>query len=459
MDSQEFRASAHQVVDWIADYLDSLDERPVTSTVSPGDVRAALPERPPEAPEALEAVMADLDRIIVPALTHWQSPRFYAYFPANASPASMLGEFITAGLAVNGFSWVTSPAATELETHVMDWMVELLDLPDRFVGNGVIQDSASSSTLCAILAARTRTGGPIESLVAYTTASAHSSVEKGLRVAGIPAERVRTVRHDADFAMVPAALAEAIDADIAAGLSPFLVSATAGTTSSEAFDPIEDIATVCAERDLWLHVDGAMCGVAALCPEFRWVNKGLERADSYVTNAHKWMGVNFDASLFWVADRSPLLAALSILPEYLRSSEAQAGDALDYRDWQLPLGRRFRALKMWFVLRLDGVESIRAMMREHVALSTELDAWLRADTRFEMVAPTSLNLVTFALRSGDTDTQQLCDDLNATHRVLVTPTVLDDRRAIRISIGSRLTERRHIDELRDLISAAADGIT
>ncbi len=458
MTPEEFRSAAHEVVDWIADYLISLESIDVTSTVSPGDVRASLPPDPPESPESLASVLADLDDIIVPALTHWQSPRFFAYFPANASPASVLGEFVTAGLAVNGFSWVTSPAATELETHLMDWMVELLDLPDTFIGNGVIQDSASSSTLCAALAARERSQGPRDRLVAYTTSQAHSSVEKALRIADIPSDRLRIVDHDDVFAMQADALARAIDADRAAGLEPFFVVASAGTTSSEAFDPVDEIAAVCSERGVWLHVDGAMCGIAALCPEYRWVNRGLEGVDSYVTNAHKWMGVNFDASLFWVRDRTHLLNALSILPEYLRNKEADAGTVIDYRDWQLPLGRRFRALKLWFVLRLDGVEAIRTMIRRHVALATELHEWIDADPRFVSVAPTPLNLVTFAMEAGDAATQALCEALNATHRVLVTPAVLDGRRAIRVSIGSRLTEQRHVTDLSELVSSLADEV-
>jgi len=464
MTPEEFRRHGHAVVDWVADYLDHVERYPVSSKVRPGDVRAQLPARPPSSPEPFEIVLADLDRIVVPALTHWQSPNFFAYFPANVSPPSILGELVSAGLGVNGMLWATSPACTELETHVLDWMVDLLGLPDRFSsassGGGVIQDSASSATLCAILAARERASGGTTNrtgttgrLVAYATAQAHSSVEKGLRIAGIGSDNLRLVDVDDSYAMDPAALARALECDVADGRVPFLVVATTGTTSSMALDPIPAIGAIARSHGLWLHVDAAMAGVAAIDPALRWLNVGLELADSYCTNPHKWLGVNFDCDTFFVADREALTGALSILPEYLRTAET--GQAIDYRDWQVPLGRRFRALKLWFTLRCTGVADLQAMIRRHLALTEELTAWAREDGRFELLAPARLNLVVLALRAGDDATRELLARANATGRALFTHTVLGGRYGIRICIGGRTTERRHVQAAWSLLSELA----
>lgn len=458
MTPEEFKTAGYQLIDWIADYLDGVHERPVLSPVAPGDVRAMLPLDPPTTPEPFGAVLADLDRVIMPGITHWQSPGFFAFFPSNTSYPSILGELASAGLGVNTMSWATSPAGTELETHVLDWMAELLGLPAAWRGNGVIQDSASSSALCTILAARDRArhaGASIDQLVGYATSQAHSSIEKGLRVAGIPAERFRKVAHDASFAMIPAALAEAIAADRAAGLVPFWVCASAGTTSSLAFDPIVPIATIARQEGLWLHVDAAMAGVATLCPEQRWINEGLDLVDSYCTNPHKWMGVNFDCSLLYVADRRPLLDALSIQPAYLRNAANEAGAVIDYRDWQVPLGRRFRALKLWFVLRCTGIEVIQAMIRQHVAWAAELGELVAADPRLELVAPVALGLVCLRATAGDDVTKAVGDAVNASGTAQVTPTVLEGRPAIRVSVGARLTTREHVVALYEQLSALA----
>ena len=412
MTPEEFRKQGYALVDWITDYLEGIERHPVASPFEPGWVRSQLPAAPPTEPEPFDAVLADLDRVIVPGLTQWQHPSFFAYFPANTSYPAILGDLAASGLGVNGMSWATSPACTELETLMMDWMVDLLGLPDRFrstgVGGGVIQGSASEATLCAILAAReratggagNRSGAPGD-LVAYATSQAHSSIEKGIRVAGIGSENLRIVAHDERFAMRPEALEAAIAEDRAAGRRPFFVCATAGTTSTTAFDPVPALAAISRREGLWLHVDAAMSGIAALRPELRWVNDGLDDVDSYCTNPHKWMGVNFDCDLFWVADRSALLAALSILPEYLRTAAGEAGAVIDYRDWQIPLGRRFRSLKLWFTLRTDGVAPIQAMIGDHVAWSQELAGWVEADERFELVAPHPLNLVCLALEAGN----------------------------------------------------------
>ena len=459
MTPEEFRRAGYALIDWIAEYHATVGDLPVTSAVRPGEVVAALPAHPPSTPERFADVLADLDRVIVPGLTHWQHPSLFAYFPANVTFPSILGELASAGLGVQGMNWVTGPACTELETVMLDWMAELLGLPEAFhsttgTGGGVIQGSASEGTLCAILAARWRaTGGDVnrvgapsmERLVAYTTNQAHSSVEKGLRIAGIGTEALQIVPHDARFAMDPVALGEMMAADVASGRQPFFVTATSGTTSSMAFDPIPAIAAVAHRHGAWLHVDAAMSGIAALAPEHRWVNDGLEHADSYVTDPHKWMGANFDCDLFWTRDKAALLGALSILPEYLRSRALESGAATDYRDWQIPLGRRFRALKLWFMLRVDGVSPIQAMIRSHVALTQELASWVRADDRFEIVAPHPLNLLCLRLRAGDEATDALVERANATRRVLFTRTVLDGRTALRFSIGGRLTRRPHVE--------------
>lgn len=475
MTPDEFRTHGHALVDWIADYLEGVGDRPLDTRVEPGAVRARLPEHPPTAPEPFEAVMRDVDEIIVPGLTHWQHPRFFAYFPANTSYPSILGELLSAGLGVQGMSWVTSPACTELETLMLDWMCELLDLPDRFRstsdhGGGVIQGTASEATLVAILSARWRAtagavnrDGDTSTLVAYATSQAHSSLEKGLRIAGIGTDRIRIVPHDDSFAMRADTLAEMMAADRAAGLVPFFVCSTHGTTSSMAFDPTDEIGPICRAADVWLHVDAAMSGIAALAPEHRWVNEGLQYADSYCTNPHKWMGVNFDCDLYWTGDRPSLLGALSILPEYLRSAAAEAGAVIDYRDWQIPLGRRFRALKLWFAIRCDGVETFRSMIRRHVGMAQELAGAARTDDRFDVVAPHPLNLLCVALRADDVDTANartdaLVEAANASGDALFTRTVLDGRSVLRISVGARTTQRHDVADAWRLLTDLADQL-
>ena len=463
MTPEDFKRSGYQLIDWIADYVENIEQQRVTSEARPGEVRAQLDEHPPASPDGFDAVMADTDRVIVPGLTHWQHPGFFAYFPANSSYPAILGDLLTAGLGVQGMSWVTGPACTEVETLMMDWMHELLGLPERFrstsaTGGGVIHGSASEATLASILAARWRiTNGSVNRdgdtsrLVAYATSQAHSSIEKGLRIAGIGTDRLRVVPHDESFAMQPDALAAMIAHDRAAGLTPFWVCSAHGTTSSLAFDPTTEIAAVARREGMWLHVDGAMCGIAALAPEYRWVNAGLEHADSYCTNPHKWMGINFDCDLFWTADRQALLGALSILPEYLRSQAAESGAVIDYRDWQIPLGRRFRSLKLWFQLRIDGADSVRAMIREHVRLTQSLAEWVAADERFEIVAAHPLNLLCIAVRDDDAATDDLIERANATGTVLFTRTVLDGRSVLRFSIGARATHERHVRSAWELL--------
>jgi len=463
----EFRQWGRKVVDWIADYMERVERYPVMSQVKPGQIRAQLPASPPMKGEPFENMLRDVDQIILPGITHWQSPCFFAYFPSNNSGPSILGELLSAGLGVQGMLWATSPACTELETHVLDWVVEMLGLPRRFrsdsAGGGVIQDTASSAVLCALLAARERaTGGQCNltgadgRLVAYTSTQAHSSVEKAVRVAGLGVKNLRLIEVDEHYAMRPERLAAAIAADRAAGLRPCFVSATVGTTSSTAMDPLREIGRICWEQGVWLHVDAALAGTAAVCPEFRWIHNGLEMADSYAFNPHKWMFTNFDCDCFFVADRGQLIRTLSILPEYLRNKASESGAVIDYRDWHVPLGRRFRALKLWFVIRSFGVEGLQERVRRHVALAHEFAEWVRADDRFEVAAPVPLNLVCFRHRGGDAANQQILDRLNSSGKIYLTHTKLDGKMTLRMSIAQTNTERRHVEGAWRLIREAAE---
>jgi aromatic-L-amino-acid decarboxylase len=469
MTPAEFRKYGKEVVDWIADYYERIESFPVASQVKPGDIRASLPEHPPEQGESFERMLRDVEDKILPGITHWQSPNFFAYFPSNNSFPSILGELLSAGLGVQGMLWATSPACTEVETLVLDWLVEMLALPQRFSskgsGGGVIQDTASSASLCALLAARERAThdasnerGCDGSLVAYTSNQAHSSIEKAARIAGIGRENLRLIDVDESFAMRPDALAARIRDDQAARRTPFFVSATVGTTSSNAMDPLRPIAQICREHGVWLHVDAAMSGTAALCPEFRWIHDGLELADSYCFNPHKWMFTNFDCDCFYVADRKSLINALSILPEYLRNQATESGAVIDYRDWHVQLGRRFRALKLWFVIRHYGVNGLRHHVRRHVELAQEFAQWVRDDERFELAAPVPLNLVCFGHRAGDAINQEILDRLNRSGELFLTHTKLHGKFTLRLCVGQTHTERRHVERawqaIRELVPAS-----
>jgi aromatic-L-amino-acid/L-tryptophan decarboxylase len=457
MSAEDFRRHGRAVVDWIADYLERVEELPVQSQVAPGDIRARLPAQPPEQPEPFERMLADIDEIVLPGVTHWQSPSFFAFFPANSSGPSILGELLSAGLGVQGMLWATSPACTEVETHVLDWLVDLLGLPERFrsdgVGGGVIQDSASSATLCALLAARERAGGG-HGLVVYASVEAHSSVEKAVRIAGLGPDGLRLVETDDTHALRADVLEALIEQDIADGRRPCMVVATVGTTSSMAMDPVRAVAELCIRHGLWLHVDAAMAGTAALAPEHRGIHDGVELADSYCFNPHKWMFTNFDCDAFCVADRGPLIQALSVLPEYLRNAATEAGSVIDYRDWQIPLGRRFRALKLWFVIRHYGAEGLRHHVRHHIELAGELAARVEADERFELAVPAALNLVCLRHRDGDDATQRVLDAVNSGGRAYLTHTRLDGRLVLRVSVGQTRTERRHVAALWEQLQAA-----
>jgi aromatic-L-amino-acid decarboxylase len=456
MSPEEFRRHGHAVVDWIADYQSRIESFPVLSRVRPGEIRSKLPPAPPAQGEAFDQMMEDLDRIILPGITHWQSPNFYAYFPANGSGPGILGDLLSSGLGVQGMLWSTSPACTELETHVLDWLIPMLGLPDKFLstsaGGGVIQDTASSASLCALLAARERSTefasnrkGCDGKLVAYCSTQTHSSVEKAMKIAGMGSDNLRAIAVDENFALRSGALEEQIAADIKAGLVPCFVCATVGTTSSYAIDPVREIARICGQHNIWLHVDSAMTGTAAICPEFRFINDGVEFADSYTFNPHKWMFTNFDCNCFYVADRKHLVQTLSILPEYLRNQATESGAVIDYRDWHIQLGRRFRSLKLWFVIRHYGVEGLQHHIREHIRLAQQFAEWVRDDARFEVAAPAKLNLVCFRLRSGDDDNQVLMNRLNASGDLFLTHTRLDGKFTLRMCIGQTHTEGRHVE--------------
>ena len=456
MTPEEFRRYGRAVVDWIADYQSRVESFPVLSQVKPGEIRAALPAHPPAKGEAFEALLKDVEKLILPGVTHWQSPNFFAYFPCNASGPGILGDLLSSGLGVQGMLWSTSPACTELETHVLDWLVSMLGLPEKFssssTGGGVIQDTASSAALCALLAARERATnyrsnqkGCDGRIVAYASTQTHSSLQKAAMIAGIGSANLRLVEVDERFAMRPERLSEQIEKDKRDGLTPCFVCATVGTTSSNAMDPIEEIAKVCREHNLWLHVDAAMSGTAAICPEFRHLQNGVEFADSYNFNPHKWMFTNFDCNCFWVADRKALIQTLSILPEYLRNQATESGAVIDYRDWHIQLGRRFRSLKLWFVIRNYGVQGLQHHIREHVRLAKEFARWVREEENFELAAPVPLNLVCFRHKGGDAMNQKIMDNLNRTGDLFLTHTKLDGKLTLRLCVGQTNTQARHVE--------------
>ena len=466
MGPEEFRKHGHAVVDWIANYYSKLESFPVLSQVEPGEIRRSLPKTAPLEGEEFDIILSDVEKLILPGITHWQSPNFFAFFPSNASGPAVLGDLLSSGLAVQGMLWATSPACTELETHVLDWLVDMLGLPKKFLstetGGGVIQDTASSASLCALLAARERATdfltnkrGCDSKLAAYTSAQAHSSIEKDIQIAGVGRDNLRLIAVDENFAMRPDVLAQQIDEDRGAGLVPFFVCATLGTTSSNAVDPLPAIGTICQREKIWLHVDAAMSGTAALCPEFRHIHDGLQFADSYCFNPHKWMFTNFDCDCFYVADRKTLIKTLSVLPEYLRNKATETGAVIDYRDWQIPLGRRFRSLKLWFVIRHYGIQGLQHHVREHVRLAQEFAEWITQDGRFELAAPVPLNLVCFRAKGGDELNQSLLDRLNRSGDLYLTHTKLSDRLTLRMCIAQTNTQAQHVKRAWERIQEEA----
>ena len=469
MSVEDFRRHGREVIDWIADYYENVDGFPVLSRARPGEIADAVGKALPAEGEDFTDILRDATRTILPGITHWQSPGFHAYFPANTSGPAILGELLSAGLGVQGMLWSTSPACTEVETRVLDLLADLLGLPEAWrstgSGGGVIQDSASSAVLCALIAARERDSGLRTNRegcdgtqIAYCSTQTHSSLEKAMGMAGLGRANLRQIEVDERFALVPAQLAAQIEADRAAGLRPMFVCATLGTTSSNAIDPIAAIGSICREEGLWFHVDAAMSGTAAICPEYRYLQEGLEFADSYCFNPHKWMFTNFDCSCFWVADRAALIGALSILPDYLVNDATKSGAVFDYRDWQVPLGRRFRALKLWFVLRYYGIEGLRYHIRRHIELTRRLVEWIEADGHFEIVAPAPFNLVCFRHRGSDELNRRLMDELNEAGEIFLTHTRLNGRFVLRLCIGQSRTELEQVERAWDRIVAAAQWL-
>ncbi len=469
MTTEEFRRFGKELIDWIADYYQNIEQFPVLSQVEPGQIRASLPPSPPKKGQPFDEILCDIDRLVIPGITHWQSPNFFAFFPANTSGPSILGDLLSAGLGVQGMSWVTSPACTEMETHVLDWVAEMLALPERFMshttGGGVIQDTASSATLTALLAARERAtsfasnkNGCDGRLVAYASSQTHSSIEKAVKIAGLGSDNLRLIEVDDHFALRPDELARQLQLDREAGLTPCFVCATVGTTSSNALDHIRDIGQICQDEGIWLHVDAAMSGTAALCPEFRYIQDGLELADSYCFNPHKWMFTNFDCDCFFVADKASLIQTLSMLPEYLRNKATESGAVIDYRDWHVQLGRRFRSLKLWFVIRHYGIEGLQYHIRRHVELAQQFAAWVSEDPEFELAAPAPLNLVCFRHRLGDDFNKQLLEEINRTGKLYLTHTSLNDRYVLRLCVGQKNTEEQHVQQAWDILRQTASRL-
>ncbi len=465
MDLDSFRNHGHAAIDWITDYLVTVEEQPVRAQVRPGAIDAHLAREAPDRPHDVAAILADFERIVMPGITHWQHPRFFAYFPANASPPSVLAEILTAGIAAQCMLWQTSPAATEMETRVLDWVRQAIGLPEGFAG--VIQDSASTATLAALVAARERAlegNGNRDGLAqhrpvtVYATAEAHSSVEKACRIAGIGSGGLRRVAVDGMGRMIPTDLAAQVATDGAAGLHPAAVVATLGSTGIGAVDPLPEIAQVCRAEDLYLHVDAAWAGSALLLDEWRWMIDGIEAADSFVFNPHKWLGVQFDCAAHFVKDPGVLTAALGIQPSYLTSSET--GAVIDYRDWSIPLGRRFRALKLWFTLRTYGLEALRAMLRNHITWTKELAEWIAAEPGFELVTSPSLALLTFRhvpadVADLDAHNRALLERVNDDGFLYLTPHSHQGRAVVRWSVGARTTERKHVLESWDRVRVLA----
>ena len=457
MPPDEFRRHGHALVDWVAQYMARVGELPVQPKVEPGDVRALLPSAAPEDPEPFELLVRDLDAVVLPGITHWQSPGGFAYFPANTSPPSILAELVTAALGAQGMLWSTSPAVTEIEAHVLDWLVALLGLPQQWKtavgpGGGVIQMSASDATHVAHVVARQLVvdrGASTDDVIAYSSSQAHSSIEKGARVAGI--RHVRLIDVDERFALRPESLEAAIEQDLADGLVPAIVTSAIGTTATAAVDPVRDVATIAQRHGLWHHVDAAYAGSAMICPEFRLHQQGVERADSYVFNPHKWMFTNFDCSVFWVADRAPLIDTMSILPPYLQDAASASGDAIDYRDWHVPLGRRFRALKLWWVLRSYGARGIRHHIREHVRLAQRFGDLVDDHPSLVRTAPVSFGLVCFGHVDGSDATNALAEAINAAGTVYATPSTIDEQRFLRVSVGATATTEQDVERLWSII--------
>jgi aromatic-L-amino-acid decarboxylase len=471
MDIELFRREAHRLVDWIADYYSGVEKYPVKSSVKPGSVFSAIPATPPAEPEDMENIFADFENIIMPGITHWQSPGFFAYFPSNTSFPSLLAEMLSSALGAQCMKWETSPAATELEEAMMNWLKRMTGLPDHF--EGVLQDTASTSTLCAILTAREKLAGyavnnsgysSCPGMRVYCSDEAHSSVEKAVKIAGIGRENLIKISTDKEFRMIPALLEKAIDQDINIGYKPVCVVAALGTTGSTAVDPLDEIASICARYQIWLHIDAAFAGSALLLPEYRWMLKGIEQADSFVFNPHKWLFTNFDCSAYFVKDSESLINTFKLVPEYLRS---QIPDHVnDYSNWGIQLGRRFRALKLWFVIRSFGLSGLQQKLRHHIALARELQNWIEKHEHFELLAPVTFNLVCFRFHPRGVDSttdlnrlnEQLLLAVNHTGKMYITHTKLKEKYTLRMVTGQTQVELLHVQKAWNLILEKASSV-
>lgn len=468
MDSDEFRKEAHRLVDWMADYFEEVENYPVKPDVEPGDIFSQLPDTAPEEGESFEDIFRDFNDIIMPGMTHWESPKFMGYFPANKSYPSVLAEMLTATLGAQCMSWLTSPAATELEERVMEWVRDLIGLPDLFTG--VLQDTASTATLCALLMARegvgdfqiNESGFPSDTTyTVYCSTETHSSIEKDVKIAGFGRSNLRKIPVDDNFAMDPQLLESKIRDDLEQGFRPACVIATLGTTGSTAVDPIKKIGAVCQRYNVFLHVDAAYAGTALLLPEERWMTEGVEMADSFVFNPHKWMFTNFDCSAFYVQDEELLIRTFEIMPEYLKTPEDQR--VKNYRDWGIQLGRRFRALKLWFVIRSFGVQGLRDKISHHIELAQKLKSTIDTSDDYELLAPVPLNTLCFRYHPRHIDDEEKLDELNerlidaiqSSGKLFLTHTRLDGKFTIRVVIGNTNVEQHHVDEAWELIQEKA----
>jgi aromatic-L-amino-acid decarboxylase len=469
MNNQEFRAHAHQLVDWMADFFEEVEHLSVKSNVSPGEIIEQIPGSPPQKGESFQQMFQDFKEIIMPGITHWQHPSFFAYFNANTSYPSILGEMITATLGAQCMSWQTSPAATELEERIMQWTRQLIGLPETF--SGVIQDTASTATVCSILSARENVSQfqvnddglyNRKRFIIYCSSEAHSSIEKAVKILGLGKNNIRKIEVDEAFAMVPAKLESAIKADLDSGCQPLAVVAAFGTTGSTAIDPLNAIAQICKQYDIWLHVDAAYAGTALILPEKRDLIQGIEHADSFVFNPHKWMFTNFDCSAYFVKSEEALIRSLEILPEYLKTREGSRVN--NYRDWGLQLGRRFRALKLWFVLRSYGVEGLREKIKEHIDMASALATKIDASEHFQCLAPVPFSTICFRFKPTHINdlehlnhlNQQLMETLNDSGKLYLTHTKLNGVFTLRIVIGQTHQQQKHIDEAWNRIRETAE---
>lgn len=471
MNIKEFRKNAHEIADWMADYLEKVETLPVKSKVNPGEIYDKIPESPPQTGESMEDIMKDFEQVIMPGITHWQSPNFFAYFPANSSYPSVLAEMLTATIGAQCMIWETSPAAAELEEKVMDWLKGMIGLPEYFYG--VIQDTASTATLAALITAREKTTGyrsnrgglrDEKALRVYCSAETHSSIEKAVKIAGLGKENLVKIETGYKLKLDPDKLEQAIRDDLNKGYQPMCVVATLGTTGTTAIDPLKEIGQICETHGIWLHVDAALAGTALLLPEFRWMIEGIDYVDSFVFNPHKWMFTNFDCSAYFVKNKEVLIKTFEILPEYLKTK--YSGEVNDYRDWGIPLGRRFRALKLWFVIRNFGVDGLREKIRLHISLAQWLKQAIEKNPHFELMAPVTLNTVCFRLNPDKSMklqkvnrlNEELLNKLNKSGKLYLTHTKIDEKYTLRMVTAQTYVTKKHVENAWERIITTAQEI-